>query len=462
MITLITPNRRFSSKNIWGGVHSVTPPLGLASLAAVLEEHKIESSIIDGAAHSLDIDDIIALIPESSLYVGITAMTVEIADAKELAKKIRESKPHLKIIMGGVHPTLFHEELVLEGWADIVIRNQGEYPLLNLLKGAPIETVENATWLDPSGQVRVNPDRESYNDIENMPFPAYHRLDVAAYRSAAGAAKRSPSIGVATSIGCPGKCTFCFSGMHGSKIRSYSAERVVKLIEMLIRDHGIKEVSFYDDTFTWNRSRVVKICELLIEGKVDVTWSCFARVDTVDPELLLLMKKAGCHQLSFGIESADEDVLGTLQKNIGLKKIHSALKWCKEIGIDIRAAFILGSPGETKEQMEKTIRLAKQLKVDYAMFNIMTPYPGSQIYCEADREGRLLHKNWELYDLSSAILKTDSASAEEIEELYKKAYKSFYLRPAYIFKRLSSFRDPSLLKHYVKAGFGILKVSFFG
>lgn len=173
-------------------------------------------------------------------------------------------------------------------------------------------------------------------DLDKLPFPSYSKLPMQKYRSALGAARRSPSIGMITSRGCPGQCTFCFSGMFGSKIRFMSPRRVLEHILYLKANYGIKEISFYDDTFTANRKRVEDLCRSMIDEKIDISWSCFARVDTVNPDILRLMKEAGCHQICYGFESADEDILKAINKKIDTDKSFRAVLWTKEAGIDIR------------------------------------------------------------------------------------------------------------------------------
>ncbi len=422
----------------------------------MLERGGRDADIIDANALNLDMSATVDSIPSDAEIVAITATTVEIDSATVLAREIRGRYPSVRLLMGGVHPTVFHEELVREGVCDLVIRGEGEGPIEALASGTGLEKVPSLTWRDSGGKVVVNPEQETFAELDELPFPAYHKLPMDRYHSALGAAKRSPSIGIITSRGCPGKCKFCYSGMYGSRIRMNSAKRVYEHVEFLQRNYGIREVSFYDDTFTTNRKRVEKLCEMLISGNVRMSWSCFARVDTVHPEMLALMKKAGCHQISYGFESADEEILKNINKKAGTDKAREAVAMTRRAGIDVRGAFMIGNPGETTGSIRKTMEYSKNLGIQFAIYNITTPFPGTELYAWAQQHGLLAHTEWSRYDLSHSILELPTISAEEVEQYYRRAYREFYLRPSYILARLMSLRTPYEFATHLKAFLGIL------
>ena len=207
----INPPHEISKNNIWSIINSKIPPLGIALLSAIWDEQGHTSQIIDAAALGLTIPGIIARINPSTDFVGITATTPGISGAVMIAQNVREKLPDVKIIMGGAHPTIFHEELVRDNICDMVIRNEGEIPIIELAKGTPYNLIPNLTWRNSTNAIIVNPDYEKYVDLDSLPLPAYDKLPMHLYHSALGAAKKYPSIGMVTSRGCPGKCTFCFS-----------------------------------------------------------------------------------------------------------------------------------------------------------------------------------------------------------------------------------------------------------
>ena len=451
----INPPLNIAKNNIWSIINSKTPPFGIALLSAIWDKQGHTSQIIDADALQLSITEIIAKINPNTDFVGISATTVGISTALAIARKIRESFPNIKIIMGGIHPTVFHKELIRDKHCDFVVRNEGEIPITELAKGTPFNLIPNLTWQNSDNAVVVNPDCKIYVDLNELPFPAYDKLPIHLYHSALGAARQQPSIGMITSRGCPGRCKFCFSAMFGSKTRFMSPAKIIQHIEYLQKSYGIREVSFYDDTFTASQKNVSELCQLILAKKIKLSWSCFVRIDSVAPDLLLLMKKAGCHQIMYGFETTDENILNNINKQINLEQFQNALTWTKVAKIDIRGAFMLGNPGETESSMDKTIKYAKNAGIQLAVFNITTPYPGTAMYHEFSQKNLLLHQNWDLYNGAQPILKLDTVSDEIIKKYYYKSYRDFYLRPGFILRHILAIRTFSELLTHIKAGLRI-------
>lgn len=459
-IILINPNRRFAKGNIWHKIHSVMPPLGLALLAGILKKAGHIVQIIDGYALNLTDQQILRNIDTGIDLVGMSAMTVEIENVVLLARRIRAVHPHVKIVFGGVHPTFFHRQLVEEGVCDIVVRNEGEESIVQLAEGDAPETISGITWRDKDGRITINEDTGRYADLDRLPYPAYDLLPMRYYRSALGAAKNSPSIGMITSRGCPGQCTFCFSGMFGRKIRYIAPEIVLDHMLHLKTHYGIREISFYDDTFTSNLDRIETLCELLIKHHVNMTWSCFARVDSTNADVLNLMHTAGCHQIMYGFEAVNEKTLKTMNKSIRKIDYKAVTKMTRKADIDVRGAFMLGSPGEIEYDIQQTLAYSREMGIQFAIYNITTPYPGTAMYEWAIREGLLSHTDWRRYDLSHVILNLPSVSRETVQYYYDRSFRDFYLRPAYILNRVMSVRTLQDLRTYLHAFAGILRHVF--
>ncbi|MGB5218125.1 MAG: radical SAM protein [Smithella sp.] len=451
----INPPRKIAANNIWSIINAEHPPLGIALLSAIWDAQGHTSQIIDAAALKLSLPDIIAGINPAADYIGLTATTPEISSATAIARGIRDKFHDIKIVMGGVHPTIFHEELVRNKICDMVVRNEGEIFVTELAKGTPMHLIPNLTWRNQQDEIIINPDAEAYVNLDHLPFPAYEKLPMHLYHSALGAAQCKPSIGMVTSRGCPGHCTFCFSGMFGSQIRLMSPSRVIEHIELLQKKYGIREISFYDDTFTANKKNVVALCQLMLEKKIRLSWSCFARVDTVTPDLLLLMNKAGCHQIMYGFETPDENILKSIDKRITPDQFQNAVTWTRAAKINIRGAFMLGNPGETEAGMQKTIDYAKNADIQLAVFNITTPYPGTTMYKEFQKKKSLLHQNWDLYNLGEPVLKLDTVSDQVVKKYYYKSYRGFYLRPIFILRHIFTVRTFSEVLMYARAVFKI-------
>ncbi|MBN1364232.1 MAG: radical SAM protein [Syntrophaceae bacterium] len=454
----INPPRKIAKDNIWRIINAKIPPLGIATLSAIWDQQGHSSQIIDAEALQLSVSEIIVRINPHINFAGITANTVEISTALAIAQSIRKSFPNTKIVMGGVHPTVFHKELIRDKCCDFVVRNEGEIPIIELAKGTPYNLIPNLTWQNSDNEVVVNADCKTYVDLDELPFPAYDKLPMHLYHSALGATKREPSIGMMTSRGCPGKCTFCFSGMFGTKIRFMSSTKIIQHIKHLQQNYGIREISFYDDTFTASPENVTELCHLIIAEKIKLSWSCFARIDCVNPNLLLLMKKAGCHQITYGFETIDENILKHINKRTNLGQFQNALTWTKAAKINIRGTFMLGNPGETELSMENTIKYAKNSAIQFALFNITTPYPGTAMYKDLLQKDLLLHQNWDLYNLAQPVLKSDVIPAQLVKKYYFKAYRDFYLRPFFILQHIFAISTFSDFLTHIKAG---LRITIF-
>ncbi|MBI5572937.1 MAG: cobalamin B12-binding domain-containing protein [Elusimicrobia bacterium] len=448
---------------IWQNVASCMPPFGLAAIAAYLEKSDVGVKIIDADARKLtdeEIADVLQIYfagrrgkPE---YVGITSSTPTISSALIVAKIVKNIFPDTKIVLGGVHPSVMAEDVLKEESVDFIVRGEGEETFRELITGVNRKKILGLSYKEDKNIIH-NPLRTVISDINTLPFPAYHLLPMEKYFPAKGSYKKLPALGMMTTRGCPGRCTFCLGSYLGQQVRNRSAKKIFEEMFLLQDKYGIKEISFYDDVFTTKKENVKNLCKKIINEKMDISWSCFARVDFVDEELLRAMKDAGCHQIMYGIESGDEQILKNIHKKISLEKVKEVVSITKKNSIDVRAAFMLGNPGETKETMRKTIDYAVNLAPDVAIFNITTPYPGTEMFKWAKDKGILTTENWDEYDLSKPIMDLPTVSAEIIAEYYNLAYKKFYWRLHYLLKRIFRIRSLSDIKVGFSTLWAILK-----
>jgi len=262
-----------------------------------------------------------------------------------------------------------------------------------------------------------------------------------------------------TSRGCPFHCIFCHRPHLGKEFRARSAENVLEEIRQIIK-MGISEIMIYDDTFTVDLDRAKAICLGIIQDNLPITFDIRARVDTVDDELMELLKVAGCKRIHYGVEASVPSVLKAICKEIDLGKVEETFKLTKRYGIETLAYFILGSPTETVTDIEHTIEYAKKLNPDYCHFAIMTPYPATPLYQLGLNEG-LYNDYWlEFAKSPSASFKPPcwgEINRETLVKLLGKAYKSFYLRPGYILKQVNKARKSKSLGRKVRAGLRVLK-----
>lgn len=456
----INPPWHKKSGNIWKNISACLPPFGLALLASLARENNHSVSILDCNALQLGLDKIEEHLTNSApRFVGITATTLTIDNALELAKVVKKKYPASKVIIGGIHPTVLPEEVLAKKEVDYIIMGEGEYSFLDLLSNKDPATIKGVGFKE-NGKMIINPSREIIPDLDAFPLLAYDLLPMDKYYPASGSYKRKPSFGMVVSRGCPGQCTFCKGNFLGDRIRFRSAKKIIEEIKFLQKKYGIKDIIFYDDTFTTNRKNVKEFCSLILENNLDLTWSCFSRVDTVDFEILTEMKKAGCYQIMYGVESADEKILENIKKRISLQQVKETVANTKKIGIETRLAFMLGNPGETEETIKKTINFAISLDPDLVIFNITTPFPGTEMFSWAEKNNFLIHKNWIDYDLAKPVMELPTISSEKILYYYKKAYRQFYIRLPYILKRLMKVRNFEDFKRNFKPFIGLLRFSF--
>jgi radical SAM superfamily enzyme YgiQ (UPF0313 family) len=436
---LVNPGYNFAKESIWASVASCMPPLGLAALAAMLEKHEYPVAIKDFQADSGGFDADCAFINEQSYdFLGISATTPQIYAGFEIARAAKHSHPEVVTIFGGVHPTVMPDEVLSSGVCDIVVRGEGESTLLDILSGKPWPAIKGISYKAEDGIVH-NPEREPVENLDDLPDPAYHLLPVSKYFPAVGSYKQLPAISIIATRGCPGKCTYCHRQL-GKKVRTRSGDRIADEVKRLHDTYGIREIAFYDDTFTVRKKEVYAFTRKLKEYALPITWACFSRVDSVDYPLLKEMADAGCHQILFGVESADREILQNIRKNISMEQVKRAVGDAQKAGIEVRVSLMLGNPGESLESVRTTQRFVKELRPDLVMYNITTPYPGTEMFDWADNNGYLLTKDWSMYDLRHHVMQLPTISNEELSKLYSRCYRDFYLRPEYIFKRLVKLR----------------------
>ena len=425
------------------------PPLGLALLAGYLEKCGARVKIVDLQAEKDALESLDSSEPPD--FVGITATTVLIESAFSTAESLKRLWPETRVVFGGIHPTMRPRQVLENPWVDYVIRGEGERSLARLVGGQNPEDIPGLALME-DGKYQEHPLLDYIENLDEMPMPGYHLLPMHLYNPPLAGALRTPSISIFSSRGCPGKCTYCISAMI-RKLRFRSAETLVEEIEYLIANFGIRELTFYDDTFCANKKRVRDFCNLLIDRKIDLTWSCFSRIDYADRQTLELMKKAGCHVICYGVESADKTILENIKKQLDLDKVIPVTRMTQKVGIRVRLSFMLGNPGETRETMEKNVRFAMAADPDYAQFLITTPFPGTEMYEWAERHGYIATRDWSKYNFWNVVMKLPTVSEEDISHYARTSYRRFYLRIRF-FRRfiVSLFRYPALLVNMLKYG----------
>lgn len=453
-VTLINSPYYLRGDSTFKHIEGYTIPFGILSLAAVIRRDlpEISLTVVDGRAENLSPDALLDRILDTKPdLVGISSFTYCINDTLLLSKWIKKASPDIKIILGGVHVTQLPDEAIKDDNVDFVIRGEGEYSLRDLIAGHDPDDIKGLVYKDKNNQVRMHPEFGIVDVLDELPTIAYDLVDMSKYYPTAGQCHRFPASAMITSRGCPGRCIYCSSSVSGKKVRYRSAKNIINEIKLLINNYGIKEIVFMDDVFTSSKDRLLEFCQMVQDEKMDIIWDCSSRVQHVDEEVLPVMKRAGCSQLSFGVETGDENVLKSIKKGQTLDHVRKKVALSKKAGIETRSSFILGFPSDTIESMQKTINFAIELDPHLVSFYIATPFPGTEMYDWAVKNNKLLTNNWSLYDQQHHILNIPGATSQEIDNMYKLAYKSFYHRPKFILRRLLMLRSLYDIKNAFKA-----------
>ncbi|MCK5011441.1 MAG: radical SAM protein, partial [Deltaproteobacteria bacterium] len=349
----ITLEERYGS---FASVGSQAPPLGLCYLAASVRKCGYSVQIIDAPALDMDITRTMADIANIDAgLIGLTASTVSIYRASELAKAIKGSGVKAPIMIGGPHISSLPQETLQEFKEFYLgVINEGEFTVPEIIssykEGRNLPDIAGIVYREGE-EVVLSPPRKNIEDLDTIPYPAWDLLPYLPkyYKPSPHMYLRLPSSSLMSSRGCNGTCTFCARPFMGEKYRAHSAEYTLGMIERLVKDYGIKDIMFYDDNFLLDKKRVQTICEELLKKNYKISWSCLARPEISSDNLFDLIKKAGCWQIAYGIESADQTILNMIKKRVTLERVSEVIKKTNEAGIHSRGYFMIGCPGETKE-----------------------------------------------------------------------------------------------------------------
>ncbi len=400
-----------------------SPPLGLAYIAAILEENGHDVKILDRMAIKYHNGEIslkeIDELTKKEIYefqpslIGIGAMTIQIYDAYHVVKLIRRFlKGNYIIGIGGVHPTA-ETELTLRECPEIdfVCRGEGEFTMLEIVSGKSLIEIDGLA-IRKNREIQNNKNRKVFSNLDTIPMPARHLLNMKFYT------KRNDKIipglhlratTMVTSRGCPYNCKFCSSKLMFPAVRFHSWNRVLEEIETVMKDYGIEAVDFVDSMFLSDRKRAERICSELINSGLNrrLKWACSIRVDAVDKKILDLMKEAGCIYVNYGFESGSQEMLDSMNKRTTVRTNYTAARMTNEAGILVNSAMIVGLPGETEEDILATMRFLRNTKIYCSSINLLLPLPGSPYYKEFRSSGILNYseKLWKEIGVLPASIK---------------------------------------------------------
>ena len=425
------------------------PPTGILYLASALIREGHEVVVLDGAL--LTKNEIMkSLKKENPRFVGISSVYPLWEKAKETAVKVKEVLPDCFLAVGGQAPSHLKEKCFEDCEAiDAVLMGEGEEVICQLVNCLEKDMDYTGIW----GTVIKRDDRLYDNgghgivkDLDSLPFPAYELIDIHKYRPSIGLFKRLPIVATFSSRGCPNQCIYC-SKIAGKTIRCKSPERIGEELEHYVKAFGVKEVKLFDDLFTYDKERAIRVCEEIRRRKLPIIWSASSRADTIDKELLLEMKKAGCWYIHYGVESGVQKNLDTLRKGTTVEQIREVVEMTHSMGIHTFTSYILGIPGETVEEAEKTIKFACELGSLFSEFFNCTPFPRTEIYENIHKYG-VMKPEIDQVGMHLNSFHPFTMSEEEMKKLRRQAFLKFYLRWDNVFKQVRSVE--SLQDFYFK------------
>jgi len=463
----ITLEERYGS---FASVGSQAPPLGLCYLASSARKRGHTVRIIDAPALSLDLASTLTQIAQAGAdAIGITASTVSLNRALELAKVIRQSGIPAPLIIGGPHVSSLPRETLEEcPEFDMGVINEGEYTVCDILSalkaGSGLHTIPGIVYRE-GGEIKLSPRRDNIADLDALPYPAWDLLpDLAKhYKPSPHSYRRLPSSSLMSSRGCNGTCTFCARPFMGDKYRAHSAEYTVGMVDHLVKVYGIRDIMFYDDNFLLDKKRVTAICEALLNKDYAISWSCLARPEVTSVDIFGLIKRAGCWQIAYGVESGDQGILDTIKKRVTLERLSEVIRKTNEAGIHSRGYFMIGCPGETAESIEKTTRFTCESGLKDFHVTFCTPMPGAELFDTAQSYGTF-ERDWKKLGFWDPVFIPAGMTKEQLIEAHRRMYRKFYLRPRtflrYVMKLL--FTNPGSILDTVKAGFYVAKYAMGG
>lgn len=437
----------------------IMPPLGLGYIASSIRNHCEEITILDCVCDNISLPQLMGKIKQLRPdVVGLTVYPHDLPMTKTITNKIKqELSKEIATVIGGPHPsTAPRHSLEYLDNVDFGFKGEAEVGFSRFIESVKrrnghgfegLEEIPGLIYRD-NGSIRIN--QQSFEDnLDHFGFPAWDILDPTKYfKTCQGVFfKKKRFASLFATRGCPYYCSFC--AMHnimGRKLRVRSVGHIIEEIKYLQSEYGIEEFHFLDDNFTFDKQFAISFCDALLEQDINIGWTCpnGVRLDNLDREVLVKMKSSGCYALFVGIESGSQEVLNRMRKGLRIAEIAEKIRLIKELGFSLTGFFILGFPGETKEDMQKTIQFARSLPIDIADFSNFLPLPGTSILEEAYGKDAVHRINYGR--LSSPAYVTNSSSRGGRKNIQRKmvrlAYLQFYLRWHILIKLLRKIRSP--------------------
>ncbi|MBU0516302.1 MAG: B12-binding domain-containing radical SAM protein [Proteobacteria bacterium] len=436
------------------------PNIQLLYVASVLESLGVEIAYYDMVGMELSEADVLRGLKKFDPdFIGLSVYTSHFHNAKSYAAYFKSHLPRTAVMLGGVHAQIFPVETLLHNPdVDYACIGEAEMVLPEFVRrwrsGEGFDDLPGLVWRDGE-DIRFAGPAEPCQGLDAVPFPARHLVPNHKYFNFISTRRNYTVFN--TSRGCPFRCIFCEAA--GSKWRARSAQSVVAEFEECYEDHGVREVDIFDSSFTVSKRRVLEICRRLVSSGLNrkMIWDVRSRVDTIDEEMLEALKEAGCYRIFYGIESGSPQVLKKLRKEISIDRIRKIIRKTDRLGISPFGYFLVGSPGDTRETIQETIDFAKELPLDFAIFNCLTAFPQTELYeryylpvAASDFWAEYITRS--LPDARFMGRPWVSIGDAELRRMAHRAMNQYYFRPRQLWRAMRSVKSLDQLRRYCAAG----------
>jgi radical SAM superfamily enzyme YgiQ (UPF0313 family) len=411
--------------------------MGVLVLAAVARTRGYRVHLVDAKQVGTSIDDacraVLALGPD---YLGLSATTISVCNAARIAARVKTRSPDVVTIVGGPHVSAIPER-TLEAFAafDYGVVGEGEVSLFELLdglaQGRPVDRIAGLVYREggEGGRVRANPRAPYIDDLDALPMPAWDLLPdfPHRFRPSILSHPQTPVASVITSRGCPFSCTFCDRSTSGRRGRMHSVEGVVRLCRHLV-DLGVRHILFVDDLFTVRKQRVIDLCHALLDAGLRFTWSCNSHPNLLDFSTMQLMRRAGCWQIAYGIESGSQRILDVVKREVRIPRMRDTLRMTRAAGIRAKGYVMIGHPTEGLDSLAETADFLGVVELDVCQITKFTPYPGTPSY-PTIREYGTFDEDWERMNAMNFVFVPRGLTEDILERYFDHFYRAFYSRP---------------------------------
>jgi len=447
---------------------SLFPPLGLAQLAAVLknagyEQVRIVDAWAEGLPETAFLETVESFNPN---LVGCTLWTTNLNNELPILEKIKQRLPSATAVVGGPHLDVYPRECLERfGAIDFGVAGEGEETVVELFDAVRTGTdslseIKGIVYRDGK-EVVFTGWRPPVKDLDSLPYPDFSGLPVNRYYSEIE--KTAPFIYIFSTRGCPYRCRYCFNS-RGRGYRKHSVDYVINYIKFLKQRYGIKEVAFFDETFTFDKKRTLLFCKRYKEENIGPPYAVRTRVNHVDEETIIALKESGCYRIHYGVESGVQEVLDKMDRKITLEQVREAVALTKKHGIAVAANFMIGYIDESRATYERTIEFIKELDPDHVNIFITTVLPGTDLYFEALERGILERDVWREYalgkipsvDVRGLRIPGKDYGVDDLDRMLAQAHRRIYFRPAFVLKKLRATRSPKHLQKYLAQAMAML------